>query len=268
MKHILVPTDFSEHAKTALDYAVNIANQFADCTIHLVHVYEVIGETGMMADVSQFISTQVEESLSKLVAETKTSLFHGTFLVAKAIEGSPIDLISLYADQLKVDYVVMGTQGASGLKEIFLGTNTLGVIKKVKAPVLAIPKNCKYQPLKKITLAIDSNIVSTSEVVESMVSLAKMYQAKVNVLHVGKAKELATIDAGVDIYLSEVNHAFHFTQDKNVVHGIHEFIKKETTDLLCLIRRKRNFLSSLFHNSVTKKEAFGSKVPLLVLHDL
>lgn len=267
MKHIIVPSDFSNNANNALNYAVNIANHFEACTLHLIHAYEVSGATGMMGAVKTFINSQTEQALSNIVKDIKSSLFHGTALVAKAIEGEPIDLIVKYAEHLKADYIIMGTQGASSLKEVFMGTNTLGVIKNSSIPVLAIPSEHKYEPIKNIVLAIDSNVVSTSGVVKPMTILAKEYQSKVNVLHVGKEKESATIDAGVDINLSELQHSFHFVQDKKIDKGINDFVEKEQAHLLCVIRRKRDFLSHFFHVSITQKEVFHSKIPLMILHD-
>ena len=161
----------------------------------------------------------------------------------------------------------MGTQGASGLKEIFMGSMTVGVINKSEVPVLAIPSGYPYQPLKEITLAIDSEILRTSDVVDPLINLANTYSAHISILHVDKTKKVVGVDAGVDIYLSDVNHSYHLIKDYNINDGIDRFVLKSDSNLLCMVHRKRGFLDKLFHKSVTDKEAFNSPVPLLALHD-
>ena len=268
MNHLIVPTDFSENAKNALIFAINIANHYDDCTIHLIHVYETRAETGIMAPVKDFMTNQANRSLQELVSEVKPNLLHGTDLVAKAIEGFATDIIIQYAKIVEADFIIMGTQGASGLKEIFMGSNTAGVIKESQTPVLAIPAECKYRSFRDIVLAIDSNIVSTDEVLQPMTQLAKKYNSKIKIVHVGKEKEAAAVDAGVDIYLSDFKHSFHFVEDKNINHGINQFVEEhDESDLLCMIRRDRSFFSELFHRSATTKEVFDSPLPLLIMYD-
>jgi len=181
MKHIIVPTDFSKNANNALNYAINIANQFAECTIHLIHVYSVRSETGIMASVNTFMQKKMEEDLAEIEQEMKPKLFRGTSLIPKAVEGYPISIILEFAEILEADFVIMGTQGASNLKSIFMGTNTTELIKKCSRPVLVIPADYKYQAPKNIALAADSKIITTSKIVAPLIEIAEKFQAKVNV---------------------------------------------------------------------------------------
>ena len=267
MNHLVVPTDFSDNAHNALSYAIGIADHFETCTIHLIHVYQVSGGTGTMESVTDFIETRVRKAMSNLVGKSKGKLSDNTNLIARSIEGSPVGIIAAYAERLAANYIVMGTHGASGLKGIFMGSNTVGVIKSSNIPVLAIPAECKYQVFKKFVFAIDTDTISNSDVVEPLVQLAKKYNSLVKVLQVGRHKSKAAIDAGVDIYLADLKHTFHFVEDVKIDNGIDRFVKEEKADLLCMIRRERDFFSDLFHISLTRQEAFDSKIPLLILHD-
>lgn len=266
MKNIIVPTDFSENAKNAFEYAINIANHFG-ATLHLIHVYEVRSSTGMMMSIRDFLREEVEANLSELVKSYKHHLLHHTNLEAKAIEGYSMDTVARYARSRKADLIVMGTQGASGLKEVFFGSNTVSLLKKSARPILAIPAGCAYQAFKSITFALDEEIIPRSEIVEPLVALAKAYNAKINVLHVEKTEEYALVDPGVEIYLADVDNAFHLVQNPNIPQAINDFVANSDTQLLCMLRRERSFLENLFHTSITKKEAFHSSVPLLVLND-
>lgn len=267
MKNIVVPTDFSTNARNALNYAVNVANKMDECTIHLIHIFVTRSETGLMASINAVMKKHVEEEFSKIKAVIQPALFNGTSLRIGAYEGYPIDTITEYAETIKADYVIMGTQGATGLKGIFMGSNTTGVIKQCTRPIIAIPSDYKYQTIKEVALAIDSGKVSQDEVLQPMIKLAELFRAKVDVIHVERTKALATIDAGVDIYLSDLQHQFHYVENRDINKGINVFLQEQESDLLCMIHRERNFLSRLIFASTTSIEALDCPVPLLILHD-
>lgn len=264
MKNIIVPTDFSENAKNAFEYAINIANHFG-AKLHLIHVYEVRSTTGMMISIRDFLREEAESNLSDLVKMYKHHLLRDTSLEAKAIEGYSMDTVARYAKYCKADLIVMGTQGASGLQSVFFGSNTVALVKKNVCPVLAIPAACTYEPISNITFALDEEIIQRSAALDPLVKIAKAYDAQVNVLHVEKTEEFALVDPGVEIFLSEVNNSFHLVQNPNINQAINDFVTNSGSQLLCMLRRERNFFEKLFHTSITKKEAFHSPVPLLVL---
>ncbi len=267
MKNIVVPTDFSSNARDALMYAIHFANQLDECVIHLIHVFAVRSDTGLMASVNAFMKRNVNEELSELVEEAKPSLFNGTKLLAAAYEGYPIDTINEYAETVKADYVIMGTKGASGLKSVFVGSNTSGLIKLCTRPIIVVPAKYKYRPIQKIALAIDSLRIDRERILSPLIKLAEVYRAKIDIVHVERTKELATIDAGVDVYLSEVNRSFHYIEGSDVNEGLHVFLKEHDSDLLCMIHRKRRFFNRLIFESLSSIEAMGCPVPLLVVRD-
>lgn len=267
MKHIVVPTDFSKYAACALDYAIHIANQMDESIIHLVHVYSVPGATGLRAEAHQFLRRQIDEAMEAIKSKVGSSLFKQTKMKMRAIEGFPIETITNYANALEADYVVMGTQGLTGLKSIFLGSNTVGVMKQCKRPIIVVPETTKYRGFKNIALALDQDVISNSDVLEPLVTLGKQFNSKIKVMHVEPVKTLATVDAGVDIYLSDFQPTFYFVEDQDINRGINRFVEVQHIDLLCMVQRQRSFLHRLLFESVTKIEAFNSPVPLLVLHD-
>ncbi len=220
-----------------------------------------------MKSLRDFIQNDAEKDLAELVSESKIKLHRKTTMVAKAIEGFTEPVITAYAKAIKADLIVMGTKGASGFKEVFLGSNAAAVIKDSEIPVLAVPNNFDYKPLKDIVLAVDDNVVGREDVVSVLTKLAKVYKAHVSVLHIEKKAVPADIDVGIDLYLSEVPHSFNYRYNDNLKKGIDGFVTKIDADLLCMIHRKRGVLENLFHRSVVNKEVFDSPVPLLVLYD-
>jgi nucleotide-binding universal stress UspA family protein len=268
MNKILVPTDFSEHANNALRYAINIGNYF-EAEIELLHVYEMYSIIGSATLVREYLKEDAERDLSGNIRSFQKLVFGKTILKGRAMDGVPIDTICSLANNEDFDMIVMGTQGASGLKEIFLGSKTSGVVKQTHIPILAIPNSFTYCPIKDITFAVDSGIVADEELLKPLLELAKFYKSEVKVLHVEKEKNMVGYDPGIDIVLGDIPHSFHRISGAAEVNGlINLFVSEKKSDMLCMIRRDRDFWSNLFHQSVTTKEVFNSPVPLLILRDL
>lgn len=268
MRKILVPTDFSKNADHALQYAINIANHF-ESEIHLLNVYEVSNNTtGSFSSVEEYIRENAERQLSKTISSVKNAILRKTILKGRAIKGNPIYSICGIANIEKFDLIVMGTQGASGLKEIFLGSKTAGVMKKTTVPLLVIPNEFKYRPIKEIVFPVDSGIVADSFILTPLLQLVKAYKSKVKVLHLKTEKVLVGYDPGIEYFLEGIPHSFHTIAGSNDVNGvINLFVFEHDADMICLIRRDRGFFEKIFHRSVTSKEVFHCRMPLLILHE-
>lgn len=268
MKRILVPTDFSEHANNALRYAINIGNYF-EAEIEVLHIYEMKIFTDSATLIREYLKEDADRDLADNIRLFKDLIFGKTILNGRAIDGNPIDTICSIANNEGFDMIVMGTQGASGLKEIFLGSKTSGVMKNTHIPILAIPNSFTYRPIKDITFAVDSGIVADDKVLRPLLELSKAYKSNIKILHLENEKMVVGVDPGIDISLGDVPHSFHRISGSNDVNGVvNHFVFEENSDMLCMIRRERDFWSNLFHRSVTKKEVFNSSVPFLVLRDV
>ncbi len=268
MKRLLVPTDFSENAENALKFAINLANHF-ESKIYLLSVYQVHSPTGSLKDIERFLKEENEVQLSRLVKKYKTALFHDTSLDAMTINGYTVSTIVNFAGQHDVDLIIMGTQGSSALHEIFIGSNTVGVIKRANKPILAIPSGFKYKPFKKIVLALDESDHFPKEQIAPLLALAKSYKSKILVYHIAEPNEEKGVSPSINEYLNGLDYSIHENIGiSNINEGINAFVERNEADMLCMITRKRRFLEGIFNPSVTRKEAFNSPVPLLVLREL
>jgi len=265
MKKILVPTDFSDNANNALRYAINIGNYF-EAEIHLIHIYEVMSKPDFLESNREYIRENSERDVSDTIRKFKKLLFGKTKLRGQGIEGNPIEVICSFAKNKNFDLIVMGTQGASGLKKIFLGSKTFGVMKKTNTPLLAVPNDFKYRAIKNIIFPVDSGIVADSDVLEPLLEISKSYKSNIKVIHLATEKVVTGFDPGIDYMLKEIPHSFHRMSGSKDINGvINDFVWEENSDMLCMIRRERSFWENIFHQSVTTKEIFNSPVPLLIL---
>ena len=139
-KHILVPTDLSEGAEEALDYACELARQFG-ATVHLLHVIGIptlgVPELGV-AMTSTVIDSMMRESQIALeqLAERKRDL--GTFGQILLRSGDARDVINNTAKELGADMIVMGTHGRRGVSRALLGSVTETVVRTAPCPVLTV----------------------------------------------------------------------------------------------------------------------------------
>lgn len=267
MPHILFPTDFSVNARNALNFAVEIANSMG-AQLTLLHTYKVYSTAGMFKSVESYLEEDAAKDMLALVKAVEPQLRNDAHLSTRIMKGEAVATIVGLAEAHGYDLIIMGTQGASGLEEIFSGSTTNGVMNKTRIPVLAIPSDAQFSDLSKIVLALDQEKLSGFTVVQPLVQLARSLQAKLLVFHQDMGEGDRGVDPAIGKYLESVDHSFTYELEESHIHfSVNDFVEDVGAGILCMIRRKRNFLDRVLHVSATKREAFHCDVPLLVLHD-
>lgn len=140
LKTILVPTDLSEGAEEALDYACDIARQFG-ATVHLIHVIGIptlgVPELGvaLTSTVIDSLIRDNQEALDALVLRKQNQATFGQTLLRT---GDARELICQTAKDLDADLIVMGTHGRRGVSRALLGSVTETVVRSAPCPVLTV----------------------------------------------------------------------------------------------------------------------------------
>ena len=267
MKKILVPTDFSHCSMNALGYAVDIANQFG-CKITLLHTYKMYSTSGMFVSVEKYIEKDAAENLLQLINKIEPKLRNGASIESRLVQGDAIPIIADLADKYRYDLVIMGTKGANGLKEVFMGSITNGVINAADTPVLAVPEDFDYQPIDRIVFAVDDNMISHPGVTTALVKLVKGFGAKLDIFHQSSKMASDGVDPSIDMYLDGITPSFHYElNNENLIESLYKFVDEYSAGLLCMVRRKRGFIEQVFHTSATAKTVYHAPVPLLILKD-
>lgn len=143
-KKILVPTDFSGHAKAAVETALEFASVFG-AQVHLIHAYYFdIPPSYIAGDATSFMNVQdildpiresAQESVAALIKEVGSD---GTNIRGRVLMGHPAQVILNEAEELKADLIVMGTRGLTGLKHVFLGSTAERVVRLAPCPVVTV----------------------------------------------------------------------------------------------------------------------------------
>ncbi len=268
MKRILVPTDFSKNAHSAIEFAIDIVNKIEGEMI-LLNTYKLARRAGMFIGVEKMMREESKDEMTDLVRKVKPRLNPNVTLNHKVVKGDSIQTVVLAAKKLEADFIIMGTQGASGLKEVFIGSTTNGVINSTKLPVMAVPSSFKHKALDVIVLSISPNFSEIGHKIEPLKLLANLYKSKIKGLHIKTGDDDAAIQQMVFDILEGTSHSYHEVKDSTAKINsiIEQFVADNNADMLCMIKQNRGFWGNLFHNSVTTIEVFHSNVPILVLQE-
>ena len=278
MKKILIPTDLSPNAGNAIRYALNFCKNINVelVFLHATHPMLDLPDTSLefydpivFQDEKEQLS-YVGNHLKFIFEEEKMDLDQLNYRIELRV-GFAADEIVESAKQLNCDLIIMGTQGATGLEKLFLGSITYSVIKKTEIPVLAIPTGYQYKEIDKIVFATDYEGISNKHVLAPLFDIANSFDSKVLMFHAIEAKEpIAAYIEELQVWKTEKNfhhvkHTNSIARCEDVTQGIIDFADENDASIIAMIPHSYNFFQNLVHKSKTKEIALESKVPLLVL---
>lgn len=276
MKRILFPTDFSEVSNNAFIYALQMADHL-QAEVIVLHTYELpyFQADGIPLNLMEVYTTLEEQHthtfkkhLDELTDIAKQhELFHVPLRnVLK--QGEVVWAINETVNTEAIDYVVMGTKGASGWKETFLGSTTGSVITDTNAYVLGIPENSIYQPIKNIVFTTkfrEKDIKALQKVIE----IADTFGAKIHCFYVKTSKSdvKETTIQDWKMLFSGKNVDFHIVENEHVKDTIMIFSELKQIDMIAMLTQNRGFFEDLFHQSLTQTMSYHAKVPILAIQE-
>lgn len=278
MKRILVPTDFSPCAANALDFALQSA-KILKAELTLLHVFDVTGyiypdTVGADLEYRQSMLDEVNDRLSALKNSVEKE---GMTIATSVYEGNITEGVFQTIDDLGIDFIIMGTLGASGLKEKLIGSETATIIGKSKIPVLAIPGEYKWKKPEEILLATNY-FEDEPTILDFLFELAYLFSANMNavVFTSNEDKAVVIVEHTQNAFDYERMLRERYKVEKFTVkellgeefeETLEEYIDQNKIDILAMVTHKRTFLNRLFHPSMTKRMSYHTKIPLLVLPD-
>jgi nucleotide-binding universal stress UspA family protein len=268
---ILVPTDFSKLSKVAVVYAANVAKKLK-AEIVLLAVINIQSTSKTLMKWKKLEEEMIrisQEDADQLIAEIKTEVDKKLPISYHFITGVSFgETVEKFVSKNDVDLIVMGTKGASGVKKVLLGSNAAAVIDNSSVPVIVIPGNCNYTPLKKIVYATD--LENLSNEIKIAARIASLYNAKLDVLHVNTS---LTRDNQSKTFVKELVEkagysklSFKEVSDTNVAKAINDYLQDSEADMLAMFTHKLDFYEKLFGRGITRQLAFHSSVPLMTFN--
>lgn len=277
MKNIVVPTDFSDTALKALLYAGEIA-QRSGAVVHLLHVLEPDDNRVWRPHVQEdaYGESITQERLSHLDATWKLMLqqYPNVTVVTELANGLVADAILDYASQQQADMVLMGTTGATGMKQVLVGSVAAKVMAKAPFPVLAIPAVYEMEDPDRILLATN-RFEQEAPILRPLLQLVRLLKLQLHIavfLDTDAAEPVDYINSGrkLETYVAQLQKQYtdiaihgEVLEGKEFEEAVEAYISRTGVDLVAMIPYQKNFLDRLLGRSATRKMAYHSSIPLL-----
>lgn len=278
MKNILLPTDFSDNAWNAIFTMLKL---YADlqCRFYLLHAFEpktmnMMGRKSQQrlgtiySSLSQYSEQELVKSLEYLTLHHQNPK-HGFEIISKSdtLEGALTQVVA----ENYIDLIGMGTQGATGSKQVFMGSNTVRALKSnMDCPLLAIPADYNFQSLNSLAFPTDFLNKFTESLLLPMTELAALWKTDIHIIYVAqefKLNDQQRINQKVlKEHLQGLNVVFqNIDFEANITNTLEKFVDNTNMDLMTLLKNHHSFWEKLIREPIVKKMTFHAKVPLLVL---
>jgi nucleotide-binding universal stress UspA family protein len=281
MKTILFPTDFSENAKHAIRYGYYLSRQIkADIILcNAVIIPAEAPQAGLVAWPMEESDTLLKDSTAELVklkSFIEKSRNKSGFQPAISYlnqSGILTDVVNQIIANEKIDLVIIGTHGSSGLTTLLLGNHSRSMIDGVNSPLLLIPPAAKLSPVKKIAFATDfKNPEEDIKSIAALADLAKPLNAEILLTHIYEnADKSPEFEQWIKQFVLELPAKIDFSKIKYTMYksngaqsGLEWLCDNGDIDILAMMHRSHTFIDSLFRGSQTQKIAGQIPIPLLV----
>ena len=278
MKTVLLPTDFSKNAWNAIFTALKLFHNI-QCKFILFHTYEpslteVFGDQGekrlgtIYQSMEEDSRRQMAEILSYLKEHHQNPRHEFKVLIR------PGDFIGEVRERIKkypVDFVVMGTQGATGAQRVMLGSNTVRMLKTIRnRPVLAVPQTYDFQRLDHVVFPTDYTRYYEPYELQPLLDLLKAWKSTLHVTYAAREFKLKPAQQSNKELLKTRLEGFNVRFEEaglksNLSQAISDFAISVRADMIVLMQHRYSFLENLTREKVVKRIAFDSKLPLLIL---
>jgi len=271
---ILCPTDFSECSLNAIEYAAKLGEKF-QAQLILFHVPD-------KEDYMKLFSKSKEEQnflsfarlkLENLVTEVQNESLQQGLRSCEGIieEGKTVNTIIKYAEENKVDLIVMGTEGVNDFKKNYIGTRSSEVIERADQDVFIIPRKVFFKQPKKLVFATDY-IEEDKLAIQKVVELAKFYDSEIDIVHVGT--KMRTIDKALHqtmineikpfVQYEKVNYVLKSYRDEPGL-GLESYLITAKGDILITFSKKKSWFEQIFTQNLSKKMSYFINKPMFVI---
>ncbi len=275
MKKIIVPVDFSKHSEYALKAAASLAKNY-NATIYALHMLDIQEVTLTESEIYQ----QEKAIFFLKLAEKKFK----NFLKKKYLEAVKVvpvikhykvfSEVNAIAKEVEADIIIMGSHGASGLKEFFVGSNTEKVVRYSELPVLVIKNEMLNTDFSDIVIASDFSEESIPAF-KKLLKTLDFLKAKKHILYVNLPNEdfktTSEMETMANNFLmkAEGNRDrlinVNYICDRSIEKGILNFSNAVGADLISVITHGRKGLSHIFAGSIAEDITNHSTLPIITI---
>ncbi|MEQ9424803.1 MAG: universal stress protein [Cyclobacteriaceae bacterium] len=271
-KNILIPTDFSQESQNALATGVEFIQRHGG-TVHLLNVVEdPYASSGMrkLLDLpedpmaGEMAKKLKENALNHLQAESDKYPDTDIDLIVRM--GNPFKSIKIAADDLGVDLVIMGTNGASGMEEIMLGSTTEKIVRNVKCPVFSIKAKADIVNVKSIIYPTDMR-PEHEKIVNDLKELQKFYGAHLHLVKVFDSNMVLKREIEERLkefaeYFNLENYSTAAVQDPEEAETIIRFAEEMKADMIAMATHFKRGIEVIVTSQISRNVVSNAKRPI------
>ena len=278
-KHILLPTDFSTNARNAINYATWLFEK-EECTFYVMNAFQA-SPSGLSSTINKAkdtrlyraIKEEAERNINALLEELKSKnenplhKFKGL-----SVSNSLLNAIGKTSIDENISYVFMGTKGSSAVKEIFMGSSTVSVLKNIDfCPLIAVPENYSFDVPNEIAFATNFEHVYSKLELIPLIELAKLWNSTITVVHIDTGKEFTQLQKNskklLEDRLDGIPYRFEEVKGSSKIsNALAEYAKNnENIGMVAMINYWHSFFEKLTKEEVVKNVTFHTEVPFLIL---
>ncbi|MFC2355035.1 MAG: universal stress protein, partial [Capnocytophaga ochracea] len=255
----------------SLHVAINLAKQH-NAKVYVLHAIELpirlMTESQVSVPEAMYFLNLTKQRFNDLKKEIDT-----TVEVIDLVETAPLpEAVEEVVKKYHIDLVFMGSNGASGAKELFIGSNAEKVVRSASVPVLVIKNPHEKLKIKHMMFGCDFS-KRFLKPFEKALKLAKVFGAKVDLVYVNTPYQFLTtseINKRMEEFLKEAEHSHqhfetHVYNDIRVETGILNYVKENNIDLICMFPNGRKGIAHFFNGSISSDLVNHSSTPVLTI---
>jgi len=269
MKRILVPTDFSECAGFAVETALVLARQ-SKSTVYFLHLaIDQVGPAHVPGKTVTVRDTETGRAKYELEQLVKKAEALGVVAKTELVLGSGQEKIEDYIKPLGIDWLVMGSHGATGIREAIIGSKTQHVIRHIKVPSLVVKRPLGNAEFRNIVFA--STFKNDMHLaLKVAVEFSRFWNGSIHLLFVNMLNHLID-DKVANLMMSKqiekfqgVNHTLNITETNDKEFGIAEFASRINADAIAVPLESKSLVGRLFNPALAEQLINHSPLPVLV----
>lgn len=289
MKTILIPVDFSDHAMPTYRFAIRIAGTAANARLFFLHSYNdqlMIPDSGLNTgfDNDAYMNMQLidefkqlsENNMEKLKAEVEGYLSDNKIdnisVSTLVAGGDPGWEITSVCNDIKPEFIVMGTQGA-GKKGILEGSMAKKIMNKAMVPVIAVPSITNGNGDLRIMYASNNNEKDFGKI-KLLFKLFENVPFQIFAVHfhfenhsTNDTKQINELKEAFSDEIADGKIHFSLVGTDDIDNALESFVEHNKINTIAFIAHKSNLFKWLFTDKISKNDFFKLGLPMIALHE-
>ena len=267
---ILIPTDFSNASETATKFCISFSKTIK-ADIILLHVLPEIGPTLGTHSTAELLKEMLAETQDTMLKTINRFITENVSLFSQIVHGSSVHkVLPAIVESEGIDMIVIGNVGASRLKQVLFGSNTIDVINHANVPVIAVPEHLTTERLTHLLYA--SDFLNLRSEIKRLVPLARALNVSIKILNLPPAYYMEYINT--ERLIEDLKRECDFdrfeiclVQGSDITSAIEAYAASSEGELVTMFTHHMTFLEQIFRKSLTRELVWHNKIPLLVIAD-